>query len=95
MFTESNIYTIDLLLDNADGSQSQFAFNIRVANGGYGSQNLNVTDENLVAPAIQDNELALLTNLTSAVTLERTWEGAFSIPAAAANECSIRHTSLL
>ncbi len=84
MFTESNIYTIDLRLDNADGSQSQFAFNIRVANGGYGSQNLNVTDENLVAPAIQDNELALLTNLTSAVTLERTWEGAFSIPAAAA-----------
>lgn len=84
MFTESNIYTIDLTLSNADGTQTQFAFNVRVATGSYGSQNLNITDENLAAPAIQDNELALLTNITSAITLERTWEGAFSIPAAAA-----------
>ena len=84
MFTEANIYTIDLQLNNADGTQTLFAFNVRIGNGAYGSQNLNVTDENLIAPAIQDNELSLLTNLTNAITLDRTWEGAFSIPAAAA-----------
>ncbi|GAB5489950.1 MAG: hypothetical protein Phog2KO_01650 [Phototrophicaceae bacterium] len=84
MFTEANIYTIDLQLANADGTLTQFAFNVRIGGGAYGSQNLNVTDENLIAPAIQDNELSLLTNLTSAITLDHTWSGAFSIPAAAA-----------
>jgi len=84
VFTDGDIYTVDLMLDNEDGTQARFAFNVRVANGAYGSQNLNVTDANLTAPAIQDNELSLLTNLTSAVTLEKSWDGLFSIPAAAA-----------
>lgn len=84
VFTEGDIYTVDLMIENADGRETPFAFNIRVANGAYGSQNLNVTDTNLTAPAIQDNELRLLTNLTSAVTLEKSWDGLFSIPAAAA-----------
>lgn len=84
MFTESGIYPIELTLNNDDGSQTEFAFNIRVANGGYGTQNLNVTESELTAPAVQDTELNLLTNITSTVTLERFWDGPFSIPAAAA-----------
>lgn len=84
VFTESDVYTVDLVIEHADSTETPFAFNIRVANGAYGSQNLNVTDANLTAPAVQDNELRLLTNLTSAVTLEKSWDGLFSIPAATA-----------
>ncbi|MGJ3240475.1 MAG: LysM peptidoglycan-binding domain-containing protein [Anaerolineae bacterium] len=84
VFTEGGIYTVDLNLMSADGTQTQFAFNVRVAGGAYGTQNLNVTDANLTAPAVQENELNLLTNLTRAITLTRRWEGPFSIPAAAA-----------
>lgn len=84
VFTETDIYTVELILDNADGTQTEFAFNIRVVAGIYGSQNLNVADANLTAPAVQDNELALMTSLTSAITLDRTWTEPFSIPAAAA-----------
>lgn len=84
VFTESDVYTVDLVIEHADGTEIPFAFNIRVASGAYGSQNLNVTDANLTATAIQDNELSLLTNITSAVTLEKSWDGLFSIPAATA-----------
>ena len=84
MFTEGDIYTVELTINHDDGTVATFAFNVRVADGAYGSQNLNVTDANLTAPAIQENELTLLTNLTSAVTLEKSWDGLFSIPAAAA-----------
>ncbi|MEO1287551.1 MAG: LysM peptidoglycan-binding domain-containing protein [Chloroflexota bacterium] len=84
VFTEAGIYTVDLTASATDGTQTTFAFNVRVVSGGYGSQNLDVTDENLTAPAVQDNELSLMSGLTSAVTLNRNWEGLFSIPAAAA-----------
>jgi murein DD-endopeptidase MepM/ murein hydrolase activator NlpD len=84
MFTEANIYTVELTLNNSDGTETSFAFNVRVASGAYGSQNLNVTDANLIAPAVQENELTLLSNLTRAVTLQRKWNDPFSIPAAAA-----------
>ncbi|MGB7340491.1 MAG: LysM peptidoglycan-binding domain-containing protein [Phototrophicaceae bacterium] len=88
VFTESGVYTVDLSLANGDGSQTTFAFNVRVVGGGYGSQNLDVTNENLTAPAVQDNELSLLTNITSIVTLNRAWDAPFSIPAAAAMNAS-------
>lgn len=84
MFTETGIYPVELSLNNDDGSQTEFGFNIRVAVGGYGTQNLNVTESELTSPAVQDNELNLLINITSTITLDRFWDGPFSIPAAAA-----------
>lgn len=83
IFAESGIFTISLLVD-ANGVQTPFAFNMRVLTGAYGSQNLNVSDVNLTAPAVQDAEFDLLANLTDTVTLTRQWSGPFSIPAAAA-----------
>lgn len=84
MFTEADIYPVELSLSNDDGTQTSFAFNLRVVMGAYGTQNLNITEADLAAPAVQDNELNLLSNLTSAVTLNKYWNGPFSIPAAAA-----------
>jgi murein DD-endopeptidase MepM/ murein hydrolase activator NlpD len=84
MFTEAGVYPIALNLANGDGSVTSYSFNVRVATGLYGTQNLEVSNQELTAPAVQQNEIALLTNLTSAVTLERYWSGPFSIPAAAA-----------
>lgn len=83
IFAESGIFTVDLTVDS-NGIQTPFAFNVRVLAGAYGSQNLNVSDENLTAPAVQDAELDLLASITNTVTLERQWSGPFSIPAAAA-----------
>lgn len=83
IFAESGIFTIDLTVDSS-GIQTPFAFNVRVLAGAYGSQNLNVSDENLTAPAVQDAELDLLASVTNTVTLEKQWTGPFSIPAAAA-----------
>lgn len=84
IFTEGGIYTVDLTINNADGIQTTFAFNLRVASGAYGYQDLTVTDANLTVPAVQEAELTLLTNITSAVTLENFRDAPLSIPAAAA-----------
>jgi murein DD-endopeptidase MepM/ murein hydrolase activator NlpD len=84
MFTESGVYPIELNLANADGSSTNYSFNVRIATGFYGSQNLDVSNTELTATAVQDNEIAMLTALTTAVTPERYWSGPFSLPAAAA-----------
>lgn len=86
VFTQSGVYPVNLFLSNADNTQTEFAFNVRVASGGYGTQNLNVSPEmaNLLAPSVQENELSVLSELTSNFTPERLHEGLLSIPAAAA-----------
>jgi murein DD-endopeptidase MepM/ murein hydrolase activator NlpD len=86
LFTDDGIYPITFNLSNSDDRQTTFAFNIRIAAGGYGSQNLNVSAEmqGLLAPAVQEEELNIIQRVTGEFTTERFFEGAFSIPAAAA-----------
>lgn len=84
MYTAAGVYPIALTLANADGTNMSYSFNVRVAAGGYGTQNIDVSNSELIAPAVQENELNLLANLTQIVTPERYWTGPFSIPAAAA-----------
>ncbi|MDQ7026074.1 MAG: LysM peptidoglycan-binding domain-containing protein [Anaerolineae bacterium] len=86
LFTDEGIYPISFNLSNSDGTQITFAFNMRVAAGGYGIQNLDMSAElqRLLVPAVQEEELNIIQRITSEVTLERYFDGAFSIPAAAA-----------
>jgi murein DD-endopeptidase MepM/ murein hydrolase activator NlpD len=86
LFTDDGIYPIMFNVSNSDGMQTTFAFNIRVAAGGYGSQNLDVSAEmqGLLAPAVQEEELNIIQRVTGEFTSERFFDGAFSIPAAAA-----------
>jgi murein DD-endopeptidase MepM/ murein hydrolase activator NlpD len=86
LFTDDGIYPITFNLSSSDGTQTSFAFNIRVAAGGYGTQNLNVSAEmqGLLAPAVQEEELNIIQRVTGEFTSERFFDGAFSIPAAAA-----------
>lgn len=82
IFTDAGTYPITLNLSNNDGTQTEFSFMMRVASGGYFTQNLNVTTQ--TPPSVQDEEIAILTRLTSNFTPQRLHEGLFSIPAAAA-----------
>lgn len=82
VFTDAGNYPVALSLSNSDGTQSDFTFTIRIASAGYFTQNLNVATQTPVS--VQDEEISLLTNITSAFTEERRYDGLFSIPAAAA-----------
>jgi murein DD-endopeptidase MepM/ murein hydrolase activator NlpD len=84
MYTAAGVYPLDLTLANADGTSTSYSFNVSVASGFYGTQNIDVSNAELIAPAVQENELNLLANLTHIVTPQRYWTGPFSIPAAAA-----------
>ncbi len=86
LFTEAGVYPLTLFSTGQDGAVTEFTVNIRVSGGGYPTQNLNVSAEmmNLLAPAVQDNELQLIENITRIVTDEKYFDSAFSIPAAAA-----------
>ncbi len=86
LFTDAGVYPVTIFVSAQDGTQTDFAFNIRIGAGPYGTQNLNVSAEaaSLLSPAVQENEFTILRNLTSAITPNRYHEGLFSIPAAAA-----------
>jgi murein DD-endopeptidase MepM/ murein hydrolase activator NlpD len=82
VFTAAGLSSLQISLD----SGASFSMDILIADGGYATQNLNVSAEmeGLLSPAVQDNELSLLRQLTATITSERYWEAPFSIPAAAA-----------
>jgi len=86
LFTTAGTYPVNLNLNNGNATQTDFTFNIRVRAGGYTTQNLNVSAEQLelLAPAVQENELNLLKDLMSTVSPQRLYNGPFGIPAAAA-----------
>jgi murein DD-endopeptidase MepM/ murein hydrolase activator NlpD len=73
-------------MTGTDGTVTEFTFNIRISGGGYPTQNLNISEEmvSLLAPAVQQNELQLIENITRIITDIKYYDGAFGIPAAAA-----------
>lgn len=86
VFTDAGVYPVSIFVSAEDGTQTEFAFNVRISAGPYGTQNLNVSAEaaNLLAPSVQDNEFAILRGVVSRFTPERYHADLFSIPAAAA-----------
>lgn len=84
MFIETTIYPLRLQLQVGEGEALEIAANLQVVGGGYGYQTITLNNNSLLAPAVEDEEIARLTQLMSGYSPERHWENSLSLPAAAA-----------
>jgi murein DD-endopeptidase MepM/ murein hydrolase activator NlpD len=86
VFTEAGIYPLEISVAYADGRTTVIPLNVEIVAGNYGSQAITLPEDRaeLLAPAVESNELDILRNLTSPVTIERHFAGSMSLPAAAA-----------
>lgn len=83
MFTELNVYPMTLELQDDFGQSTQIGANVQVIAGGYGRQTIRISDSELLAPAVEEEETALLALFTYQFTPERSWINSLSLPAAA------------
>ena len=84
MFTDKAVYTLTLQLSYGVDASESIAANLQVIGGGYGYQTITINDSELLAPAVEEAEIALLVQQTSGFTPERSWHNSLSLPAAAA-----------
>ncbi len=84
MFTDKAVYPLTLELRASGDSSETIAANLQVIGGGYGYQTITINDSELLAPAVEENEIALLIEHASNFTAERNWNNSLSLPAAAA-----------
>jgi len=84
MFTDKAIYPLTLTMHYGVDASETIAANLQVIGGGYGYQTITINDSELLAPAIEEAEIALLIEQTSEFTPERSWNNSLSLPAAAA-----------
>lgn len=83
MFTELNVYPMTLELQDEFGQSTPISANVQVIAGGYGRQTIRISDSELLTPAVEEEETALLALLTNHFTPERMWKNSLSLPAAA------------
>lgn len=83
MFTKMSVYPLTLELTNDMGQSSSIAANVQVISGGYGRQTIKIADSELLAPAVEEEEFALLALMTGGFNLERSWTARLSLPATA------------
>ena len=83
MFTGQDIYPLRLDLVDEEGTAVAIAANLQIIAGGYGYQNITINNTELLSPAIENEELALLVRITSPYSEERFWKESLSLPAAA------------
>ena len=83
MFTELNVYPMTLELQDEFGQSTSIGANVQVIAGGYGRQTIRISDSELLAPAVEAEERALLVHATDRFTDERYWINSLSLPAAA------------
>ena len=84
MYTETTIYPLTLQLQVGESDALEIAANLQVVSGGYGYQTITLNNNDLLAPAVEDEEIKRLTQLMSGFAPERHWENSLSLPAAAA-----------
>jgi murein DD-endopeptidase MepM/ murein hydrolase activator NlpD len=83
MFTAMNVYPLTLEMQDTAGQSMTIAATLQVISGGYGRQKITIDDSELLAPAVEEEEIALLARLTEPFTPERSWSDSLSLPAAA------------
>ncbi|MCY3796633.1 MAG: LysM peptidoglycan-binding domain-containing protein [Chloroflexi bacterium] len=83
MFTELNVYPMTLQLQDEFGQSTPIDASVQVIAGGYGRQTIRISDSELLAPAVEEEETALLALYTGRFTDERSWINSLSLPAAA------------
>lgn len=81
----AGIYPLTITVSDASGVNT-IVFNVQVNAGRYGAQyvTLPADKQNLLAPAVEQNETDMLRRITTPYTAERFFNGPMSLPAAAA-----------
>ncbi len=83
MFTEMAVYPLSLDLRDESDAILSVAATVQVVSGGYWRQTITIGDDELVAPAVEESEIALLVGLTDSFNPTRYWTNSLSLPAAA------------
>ena len=83
MFTEQGVYPLRLDLVDATGSSAVVAANLQIIAGGFGYQTISIDNSELLSPAVEKEEIALLIRVTTPYTEEKQWDASLSLPAAA------------
>ena len=83
MFTKMAVYPLTFELHDHADTVHAVAANVQVIGGGYWRQTITIDDAELVAPAVEDSEITLLTGLAQGLNPDRYWENSLSLPAAA------------
>ncbi|MDX1994859.1 MAG: M23 family metallopeptidase [bacterium] len=85
MGTEAGIYPLELSITPDGGQSLVWSINIQVQTGQYGTQYITLPEDraNLLAPAVEENELNLLRAVTTGFNAERYFDGPMGLPAAA------------
>ncbi|MCS7070912.1 MAG: LysM peptidoglycan-binding domain-containing M23 family metallopeptidase, partial [Anaerolinea sp.] len=83
--TAAGIYPAQIVAAGSSGMSGSLQANIQIAAGGYGVEQFTLLDDRsyLLDPAIDEAELNLLRTVTTPVTSQRRFNGAFGLPAAA------------
>lgn len=86
IYTEANVYPLDLRVQVANGTAVTFTVNLQVIAGGYRSESLTLPPElsSLLDPAVEQNEIAILQRVVAPFTPERYFNGPMGLAAAAA-----------
>ena len=83
--TAPGIYPITLNITDATGVQVPFTANVQIIGGGYWQETITVLSDrlDLLEPAVNEAEIALLSNVMSQFSSTRYFEAAMGLPAAA------------
>ncbi len=83
--TQAGIYPFDFYITPEGGESALFSVNVQVEVGQYGTQYITLPPDRveLLAPAVEENELNLLHGVTSGFSAERLFNGPMGLPAAA------------
>ena len=83
MFTEQAVYPLKLNMIDASGASIPIDVHLQIVGGSYGYQNISINNNDLLATAVENEEIELLAGLTSQFSPDKSWTNALSLPAAA------------
>jgi murein DD-endopeptidase MepM/ murein hydrolase activator NlpD len=84
VFTAPGVYPLNLIAAEPDGTQTTLALRLRVDSGGYGSENITVTDEALLTPEVNEPEWDRIATTMSGFTEQRSFDGLMGLPSSGA-----------
>ncbi|MDX2162594.1 MAG: LysM peptidoglycan-binding domain-containing protein [bacterium] len=84
--TGAGVYPLVLTVAGDDGSLNALEVNVQIVGGGYGREQIRLMEgrDQLLEPAVEDAEFAILQRIMSPFSAERYFEDAMGLPAAAA-----------
>ena len=83
MFTEQAVYPLQLNIVDAAGASIPIDVHLQIVGGSYGYQNISINNNDLLATAIENEEIELLASLTGEFSPDKSWTNSLSLPAAA------------